>query len=227
VSEPRGLTALWCGDDSPPDASFARILEICPAGAHPVGPRPGKQIDPLLTGRVLVVGNDADLAAVTLRLLRKDLLGSVELAYATTGASPVTRLHRLPTGPAAVGLALDGHTDEVALVRDDVGGVLLALGELGPITGGTIYVDERNVLRGPAERILVRPDPARGLAVTVARRRTLGLLGPRPRTALGRAVQMGMDPTTVQLDGREYPRTMDRWTFYRHTADLRLVRPPR
>ena len=43
-----------------------------PSGApvHRVGPRPGKLIDPLLVGRILVVGDDADLAAVGLRLLR-------------------------------------------------------------------------------------------------------------------------------------------------------------
>ncbi|HEY7811634.1 MAG TPA: hypothetical protein VIC62_00255 [Nakamurella sp.] len=228
MSEPHGLTVLWCGDDSPPIGAFARILDACPDGeVHPVGPRPGKPIDPLLTGRVLVIGEDADLAAVALRLLRRDLLTTVDLAYAAAEPTPITRLHGLPVGPAAVRLALDGPPDEVTLVRDDVGGVLLGLGEIGPITGGTVYVDEHNVLRGPAERIQVRPDPARGLAVTVTRRRVAGLFGPRPTITTGRAVQMGMAPTTVRLDGREYPRPMDRWTFYKHTAPLRLVRPPR
>jgi hypothetical protein len=227
VSEAHGLTALWCGADSLPGGHFAPILAAVPdAAIHPVGPQPGKQIDPLLTGRVLVVGSDADLAAVALRLLRKDRLGSVELAYATTGPTPVVRQHRLPTGPAAVQLARDGRADEVVLVRDDVGGVLVGRGEIGPITGGTVFVDEHNVLRGRAERITVTPDPARGLAVTVTRRRRVaGLFGPRPVTTLGRAVQLGMAPTAVRLDGRDHPRPMDRWTFYKHTAPLRLVRP--
>ena len=51
-----------------------------------VGRRPGKAIDGLLTGRMLVVGDDADLAAVALRLLRKDLLGAVEVAFAARRA---------------------------------------------------------------------------------------------------------------------------------------------
>ena len=71
------------------------------------------------------------------------------------------------------------------------------------------------------------PHPDKGLAVTVAAHRVAGILGPRPRTTLGRAVQIGMAPTTVRLDGREHPRPMDRWTFYRHTEPLRLVRPAR
>ena len=226
MSEPRALTLLWCGDDSVPAGRFEPILAA--AGAepvHPVGPRPGKEIDPLLDGRVLVVGADADLAAVALRLLRRDRLAMVELAYATADASPITRLYRLPTGRAAVDLARNGMARPVTLVRDDVGGVLVGAGELGPVTGGTIYVDDRRVLRGAAELIRVVPDAAKGLTVTVVQRRVAGVFGPRPRTTAGRAVQMGMAPTTVRSDGREYPRAMDRWTFYKHTASLQLVCP--
>ena len=106
-----------------------------------------------------------------------------------------------------------------------LGGVLVGAGELGPVTDGTIYVDDRRVLRGPAELIRVVPDAAKGLTVTVVQRRVAGVFGPRPRTTAGRAVQMGMAPTTVRSDGREYPRAMDRWTFYKHTASLQLVCP--
>jgi hypothetical protein len=224
VGERDAVTLLWCGEDSAPHERFAPILTaFLPAQIRPVGPRPGKQIDPLLTGRVLVVGDDADLAAVTLRLLRRDLLGSVELAYATPEATSFTRLHRLPTGAAGADLARRGAAREVTLVRDDVGGVLVGAGELGPITSGTVYVDEQRVLRGVAERIRVVPDQSRGLSVTVVQRRVAGIFGPRPRTFHGRAVQLGMAPTTVRSDGCEYPRPMDRWTFYKHTAPLRLV----
>ena len=223
MSEPQGLTVLWCGDESTASDRFGPILTASPGEVHPVGPRPGKTIDPLLAGRVLVVGDDADLAAVTLRLLRSNLLESVELAYATADRSPVTRRHRLPTGPAAVDLARTGIATDTVLVRDDVGGVLVGLGELGPITRGTGYVDEHRVLSGAAKRIRVVPDQAHGVAVTVERRRVAGLFGPRPRTTTGRAVQLGMAPTTVRLDGREYPRPMDRWTFYKHTSPLQLV----
>ncbi len=228
MGDPHVLTMLWCSDESAREDRFAGILGACGSTpVHPVGPRPGKTIDPLLAGRVLVVGDDSDLAAVTLRLLRRALLADVELAYATADSTPVTRLHGLPTGPSAARLAHRGTAQEVPLVRDDVGGVLLGTGELGPITTGTVYVDEHRVLRGNADRIRVHPDPAKGLAVTVVQRRVAGLFGPRPRTTLGRAVQIGMAPTTVRLDGRDYPRPMDRWTFYLHTEPLRLVRPPR
>lgn len=224
MGELHGLTLLWCAEDSAAAGRFAPIADAAgPDEVRSVGSRPGKVIDALLTGRVLVVGDDADLAAVTLRLLRRDLLGTVELAYATAEPTPVTRLHRLPVGPAAVALARTGVAREVTLVRDDVGGVLVGLGELGPIAGGTVYVDEHRVLRGAADRIRVVPDPAKGLTVTVEQRRVAGLIGPRPRTTAGRAVQLGMAPTTVRSDGHEYPRAMDRWTFYKHTAPLQLV----
>lgn len=226
MGEPQGLTVLWCGDNSTTGVRFAGILDACRGdGTHPVGPRPGKQIDPLLAGRVLVVGDDADLAAVALRVMRRSLLATVDLAYAAPDATPVTRRHGLPVGPAAVELARRGAAHPVTLVRDDVGGVLVGMGELTPIVSGTVYVDERRVLRGAADLIRVTPDEAKGLAVTVVQRRLAGVFGPRPRTTIGRAVQIGCAPATVRLDGREYPRRMDRWTFYRHTEPLRLVRP--
>ena len=208
-------------------ATFDRILAACSAREiHFVGRRPGKAIDGLLTGRLLVIGDDADLAAVVLRLLRKDLLGSVEVAYAPAARTPVVDLWVLPYGTAAIPFAASGSVDcvvdEVPLVRDDVGGVLVGVGYLGPLTG-TVYVDEHRVLHGAAQRLRVTPDRTKGLAVTVSRRRIIGI-GPRPTTTLGRAVQIGTAPTTVLRDGIAYDRPMDRWTFYKHTEPLRLVR---
>jgi hypothetical protein len=191
-----------------------------------VGRRPGKAIDGLLSGRVLVLGDDADLAAVALRLLRRDLLGEVELAYAAPRRTPFTQLWDLPTGPGAVPLARQGEADLVPLVRDDVGGVLVGAGYLGPLRG-TVYVDENRVLRGAAYRLRVRPDRDKGLAVTVEPRRLssgLGVFARRPKTTLGRAVQIGTIPTAVVRDGIPYARPMDRWTFYKHTESLRLIR---
>ncbi len=205
-------------------AAITTILQAAGSSAiHFVGRRPGKAIDGLLSGRLLVVGDDADLAAVVLRLLRKDLLGSVEIAYATPGRrTPVTDRWDLPLGVRAVELAANGEVDLVPLVRDDVGGVLVGVGYLGPVTG-TVYVDEHRVLRGAAQRLRVEPDREKGLAVTVTRRRFAGI-GKRPKITLGRAVQIGSAPTTVVRDGIPYDRPMDRWTFYKHTEPLRLVR---
>lgn len=222
----RGVTAgpRAAADDQASRAALLQVMRAC-AGqpAHFVGRRPGKQIDDLLTGRLLVVGDDADLAAVVLRLLRTQRLGAVEVAYASPRRrTPVSDLWDLPRGVPAVDLARSGEVDLVPLVRDDVGGVLVGAGYLGPVNG-TAYVDELRVLRGPALRIKVEPDREKGLAVTVIHRRPLGI-GRRPKTVPGRAVQIGTVPTTVVRDGIPYARPMDRWTFYRHTEPLRLVR---
>lgn len=200
------------------------ILKAC--GRAPiefVGPRPGKAIDQLLAGRILVVGDDADLAAVALRLLRKGLLADVEVGYATPTKTAFSAIWRLPTGPAAVQTALRGEVDLVPLVRDDVGGVLVGSGRVGPMVG-LVYVDEHKVLSGAAALVEVEPDQDKGLAVTVVRRRFLGI-GRRPTTKLGRAVEFRAKPATgVVRDGVRYPREMDRWVFYKHTEPLRLVR---
>jgi hypothetical protein len=230
VTAPSAFTVLCCrpGRSDPLDttkaaAAIAGLIDACaPAEVQFVGRRPGKQIDPLLTGRVLVIGDDADLAAVVLRLLRKELLGSVEIAYASPRRTPVTDLWDLPLGIESVYLAAAGEVDPVPLVRDDVGGVLVGVGYLGPVNG-TVYVDERRVLRGSAQRLRVEPDREKGLAVTVTHRR-FAAIGRRPKTTLGRAVQIGTTATTVVSDGIGYPRPMERWTFYKHTEPLRLVR---
>ncbi len=205
-------------------AAITSIVQAAaPNPVHYVGRRPGKPVDGLLTGRILVVGDDADLAAVVLRLLRKDRLDQVEVAYASPGGrTPVTDLWDLPVGVGAVQLAARGEVDLVPLVRDDVGGVLVGVGYLGPVNG-TVYVDEHRVLRGAARRLRVVPDREKGLAVTVIRRR-FGGLGKVKKITLGRAVQIGSTPTTVVRDGIPYDRPMDRWTFYKHTEPLRLVR---
>ncbi len=187
-----------------------------------VGPRPGKQVDPLLSGRVLVLGDDADLAAVVLRLLRRDLLGQVVVGFVTGSPTAVTHLWSLPTGPAAVDLAIGGDPDLVPLVRDDVGGVLVGLGRVLPVRG-TVYLDDQRVLSGTAAQVLVEPDTQQGLAVTVVPRRILGF-GRNSRTLRGRAVAIGTTPATVISDDVPHPRAMDRWTYYRHTQPLRLVR---
>jgi hypothetical protein len=187
-----------------------------------VGALPGKEIDPLLSGRVVVIGDDADLAAVVLRLLRRELLNEVIVGFATDKATEVTDLWSLPLGAAGLDLALSGDPDLVPVVRDDIGGVLVGLGRLFPVRG-TVYLDESRLLSGGAAQVLVQPDPERGLAVTVVPTRVLGF-GRSSRTHRGRAVQIGTAPSQVVSDGRLHDRPMERWTFYRHTVPLRLVR---
>ena len=49
--------------------------------------------------------------------------------------------------------------------------------------------------------------------------------GHRRRDDLGkRAAQFGGEPVAPVYDGVTHPRSLNRWTWYRHTADLRIVR---
>jgi hypothetical protein len=173
-----------------------------------------------------VAGTDADLAAVVLRLLRTERLAEVAVAYLpATGSSGrssgVAAVWGLPTDPdGAALLAAHGEPEPVPLVRDDVGGVLLGRGELRPMRG-VVYCDDQLVLRGQAGRLDAIPAIPDGVGVRVAR---IGVLGLRSASALGRAVQVGCLSATVVSDGVEHPRPVTRWTWYRHTQPLRLVR---
>ena len=202
-------SARWPGDE--------------PTTAIPA--RPGRgELDGTLAGldgrRLVVCGTDADLAAVLLRLLRTDTLAAVAVGYVPAKTSSVVaRLWGLPTAPvAAATLALHGNPCLVPLVRDDAGGVLVGLGVVRPVDG-VAYCDNNPVLRGVASRLEVRPDRALGLVVRVVHRR---LVGRRVHRVIGRAVQLGCQPTGVWRDGVA-ARITDRWTWYRHTEDWLLI----
>jgi hypothetical protein len=220
----------------------------------PAPARPGRaDVDPLLAGplrRLVVAGTDADLAAVLVRLVRRDRL-DVELAYLPADRGSVAaRIWGLPHGAAAVELAREGVARPAPLVRDDSGGVLVGSGEVRGGTAavhGEVYCDGELVLRGSARRLVVTPWPdaerATGsldeptppaVAVRASRWGTLpdGRHDPVPPSArtgqggaVGRAVQVGCLPATVLYDGVEHPRPITRWAWYRHVSDWLLVRP--
>ncbi|HEY0451592.1 hypothetical protein [Actinophytocola sp.] len=202
---------------------WRKLVARSGSSAHEIPATPGKaDVDPLVKsvtdGHIVVHGSDTDLAAVVLRLLRTERL-DVPVGYVPVDPrSPVTRLWRLPKD--TVDAALDGTADRLPLVRDDAGGVLLGLGVLAPARG-TVYCDDEIPLRGAAERIEVTPDPAHGLEVRIVRK---GLLRNRTTTVRGRAMQYGGDPVSPVRDGVTQPRPLRRWTWYRHTDDLRVVR---
>jgi hypothetical protein len=213
---------LLCG------ASAPVLPEVDGLTTHKVGERPGKaEVDPLLTGEdagfLVVVGTDADLAAVALRLVRKEKLGSTRVGYVPAEpSSEVAALWGLPTDPAkALALAVHGEVDPVPLLRDDNGGVLVGRGTFGPIRG-VAYCDDDVALRGTARSVEISPDSEGGPGLTV--RVVKGLLFKRPVQYAGRAFQIGCLPTRPTRDGVPFDRPITRWTWYRHTEDLRLVR---
>lgn len=193
--------------------------------------RPGKKdVDPLLTDgeqRLVVAGADADLAAVASRLQRKEQLATTELAFLPAERdSAVARLWGLPTtATAALALERECAAKPVPLIRDDAGGVLLARGVISPIRA-VAYCDDQLALREPARALEVRPSTPEedGLVVRITANGPLR----RKRTYYGRALQLSFDPkapATPILDGATRTRPIERWTWYRHTEDLRLVRP--
>jgi hypothetical protein len=191
--------------------------------AHEIPATPGKSdVDPIVKGmtdgHLVVHGSDADLAAVVLRLLRTERL-DVPVGYVPVDpGSRVARVWRLPPDPVAA--ALDGEVTPFPLVRDDNGGVLVGLGVLVRVRG-TMYCDDQTPLRGAAERVEVTPHPEHGLRVRVVRK---GLLRNKVGEYRGRAAQFGGEPIAPVHDGVTHPRSLNRWTWYRHTEDLRIVR---
>ncbi len=189
---------------------------------------PGRAVlDPLLKAedgrRVVVHGTDADLAAVVLRVLRTDRLAITPIGYLPVdpAASAIPALWGLPRDPARLAaIAVAGEIDSFPLVRDDAGGVLVGLGVVEQ-PQGVAYCDDQVALRGRAKRIEVEPDPegGAGLVVRVVRG---GLLGKRVTTFTGRAVQLGCLRTGLVRDGVR--RDVAKWTWYRHTEDLRVAR---
>ena len=225
-----GPVLLTCGDPSPHHGS--RALAALPTVVLPA--RPGReQLDPVLrdlgVGRVIVHGTDADLAAVLLRLLRRERL-DVEVGFVPRGRSSAARVWGLPRDAAS--LALDGVATPTPLIRDDAGGVLVGRAAVRRLRGEA-YCDEALVLRGTAPWLLVQP-ALDGVAVRASRSgrppdgrsRAVPPRAPSGRgSAVGRAVQLGGEAFTPVLDGVPHPRAVTRWAWYRHTADWLVVRP--
>jgi hypothetical protein len=226
-----GAMVLACGRGGGL-ASAPAVTERSGVRAVVLPARPGRDdVDPLLTGvgpdaehdRLVVLGDDADLAAVVLRLLRAERLdvpvGFVPLAEESDVA--ITWGLSADRG-RALDIALGGEPDRVPLVRDDNGGVLVGLGRIGPLRG-VAYCDDTQVLRGPAKSVRVVPHAADGggIEVTVAHR---GLFNRKSQTTHGRAFELGSLATKVVRDGVPHDRPIRKWHWYRHTEDLRLIR---
>ena len=222
---PVGIVVLTCGDDarrrwgSGPYRLAGQAVDL--------GARPGRaEIDPLLAdaARLVVAGDDAALAAVLVRLLRRERL-DVELALLPAADSVAATVWGVPTDPdEALALAREGTARAVPLVRDDRGGVVAGSHRVGTFTGA-VYCDATQVCRGDAAGLVVHPDPVGGgVRVTVTGPRRWGGLRPgREAVAHGRAVQIGCRPAQVQRDGVTDERPLERRSWYRHTEDWRLA----
>ena len=180
--------------------------------------RPGRtEVDPVLAAhpgaRLIVLGSDADLAAVLVRLLRTERLGTEVGFVPARRRSVAAAVWGLPRGTTAAELARHGTAAPVPLIRDDAGGVLVGRGEMRDFDGEG-YCDATLVLRGRVRRLLVDAGPD-GVSVLPDR---------DVRAATGRAVQIGTSGARVTSDGVEHPREIPRWAWYRHTAPWHLVR---
>jgi hypothetical protein len=165
--------------------------------------------------RVVVVGADADLAAVLTQLLRAELL-NVELAYVPRRRTPATRAYRLPAGRRAARRARRGSAQRVPLIRDETGSAIVGAAEWGPagdapLLHGEAVVDDAVLFDGDAPGVRIEP--------------TTALPGGRSRRWLtGRAAQLGGVGISVVRDGVVAPRTTRRSTIYRHTEGWLAVR---
>jgi len=194
-----GITVAVFGDRRVP-----RALAALPATR--IGDPAG--IDAAAAGvrRLVVVGDEADLAAVLSRLIRKDLL-DIEVA-------PV-----LPDGwnPLRVRCALTGVARRVPLIRDDTGTVLVGAALWVPPAGaatihGEAVVDDTMLFDGAVTGVRIEPTPQ----LPGLRARVLG--GSRRRWVTGRAAQLGTTGALVVRDGVPGAREVKRSTFYRHTT---------
>jgi hypothetical protein len=176
--------------------------------------------------RVVVVGSDADLAAVLTRLLRTDRL-DVEVAYVPRARTPATRAYGLPTGWRAARQARAGTAQRVPLIRDDGGHALVGAGLWVGGTGegasglhGEAVVDDVVLFDGEVSAVRVEPMRAQpGLRASALNSRM------RPRGWVsGRAAQLGTTGAFVVRDGERSTRSVRRSTFYRHTTGWLAVR---
>jgi hypothetical protein len=154
------------------------------------------------TGRAVVLGSTADVAAVLTRLMRSELL-DIEVAHAC---------RRFGAGKTITAAA-----QRVPLIRDETGTALLQAAYLLPPEGsrhisGEGIVDDALLFDGDVTGLRIEPTPGLpGLRAAVLSGRT------RPLQWLtGRAVQIGTTGAVLVRDGITAPREVNRSTFYRH-----------
>jgi hypothetical protein len=161
--------------------------------------------------RAVVVGSDADLAAVLTRLLRADRL-DVEVGH-------VRR-------PWDARRARTAKARRVPLIRDETGTVIVGAAYWLPPTDqtrtihGEAVTDDTLLFDGDVAGVRIEPTPTMpGLRASVLS----PLMRPK-RWVTGRAAQLGADAALVVRDGVPAARPVRRSTLYRHTEGWLQVR---
>jgi hypothetical protein len=169
-------------------------------------------VDPLVgAGRMIVVGDRADLGTVLTRLLRADRL---DVEVGLVGRPWHARRARI------------GAARRVPLIRDETGTVVtgaafwLPPDEAARTISGEGVVDDILLFDGEVTGVRVEPiDHPPGLRASVL----TGRMRPR-RWVTGRAAQLGTTGALVVRDGVAAQRPVRRSTFYRHTQGWLAVR---
>ena len=169
--------------------------------------------------RVVVLGGDADLAAVLTRLIRTERL-DVEVAH-LGGSAGRLALGGLTPGRLTARRAVRAAAHRVPLIRDDTGTALVGAALWLPPDGaaalhGEAVVDDTVLFDGDVAGVRIEPTTdLPGLRAAV-------LVGRRPHTfrhwVHGRAAQLGTTGARVVRDGVPGVREVRRSTFYRHTT---------
>ncbi len=200
-------------------------VAVLPFGSRRLGSLDGlpthQPDDPAAIGpyrRLVVVGGDADLAAVLGRLLRADRL-DIEVAYVPRRRTAATRIYRLPAGRRAARRALRGSAQRMPLTRDDAGSVIVGQAQWLPADAQSLHgeavVDDTVLFDGDVPGVHIEPTAS----LPGLRARVLG----RRRWTTGRAVQLGSTGVAVIRDGVAAPRAARRSTFYRNVEGWLLV----
>ncbi len=175
--------------------------------------------------RLVVVGADADLAAVLTRLLRAERL-DIEVAYVPRRRTQATRIYRLPSRSRAARRARRGCAQRVTLIRDETGSVIVGgAGWVPPdderLIHGEAVVDDTTLFDGDAAAVFIEPTLAMpGLRALLKG----GGKGCRRRWVTGRAAQLGSTGVVVLRDGVAAARPGRRSAFYRNIEGWLLVR---
>ncbi|MGQ4597100.1 hypothetical protein [Nocardia sp. R6R-6] len=172
--------------------------------------------------RLIVLGEDAALAAVLTHLMRTERL-HVEIGYVPVEKTHAAHVYHTGTGNAAAKRAIEGRAVPTPLIRDDTGTVLVGRAVITGVGGakleGEAYVDDTQLFSGKVTSMIISPSLELPGVRATARK------GIRKRGWLeGRAAQLGTPGAIVTRDDVRSDRPVPRSTFYRHHESWHLVR---